>query len=687
MIGAALFLKLLVGTAHSRDPNRMHETLMPAPGAVHGLYPQRHTPETSWLEQRLASLWRGVQRPAAARSLDGQGFVLRVNRLAEELKSLTQPALHARTEQVRNQLMLSGFDSASAAQAFALVREFSTRVLGMRHYDAQVLGGWFMLNGMVVELETGAGKTLTATLPVCTAALAGIPAHVVTVNDYLVQRDAQWMRPLYAALGLNVGTVLEATAADERRAAYSCHVTYTTSKQLVFDYLKDRLVLGKLAASPLQLRIDGLQGERSRLRQLLLRGLCFAVVDEADSVLIDESRTPLIISRETGGVEQELAFHQALELAQRLRPKQDFQLTQRLRLVELTESGKERVAALAQAYAGIWRNGRSGEELASQALSALHLYLRDKHYMIKDGKIQIVDEFTGRTLADRSWERGLHQMIEAKEGCPLTRQKETLARISYQQFFRRYLRLAGMTGTAQEVARELWSVYRLNVASVAPQWASKRIQQPTRVSVSSAQKWRAVVTRVSELHARGQPVLVGTRSVAMSEHLSRLLQEAGVAHQVLNARQDQQEAAIVATAGERASVVVATNMAGRGTDIKLGAGVAELGGLHVIATELHEARRIDRQLFGRCARQGDPGGFEMLVSLEDELVEVYCPLLLRLPLKAIKRSPSRRPARWGWWIARAAQMAAEREHSRQRRGMLQMDEQLKTLLAFSGALE
>jgi preprotein translocase subunit SecA len=307
--------------------------------------------------------------------------------------------------------------------------------------------------------------------------------------------------------------------------------------------------------------------------------------------------------------------------------------------------------------------------------------------LIKQGKVQIIDEFTGRMMADRSWERGLHQMIEAKEGCAISNPKETLARVSYQQFFRRYLLLAGMTGTAQEVAGELWSVYRLNVVKVPNHRPSKRKQRPTQVLRNSANKWQAVVARIMELHARGQPVLIGTRTVGMSEHLSRLLQEKGLRHEVLNARQDDREAEIIRGAGERGQIVVATNMAGRGTDIKLGLGVAELGGLDVIATEIHEARRIDRQLFGRCGRQGDPGSFEMILSLEDELVEVYCPLVLRSLLIALKRGDIGVSERLSWRIVRAAQKAAERQHLRQRRSMLKLDDHLKTALAFSGHSE
>jgi preprotein translocase subunit SecA len=481
-----------------------------------------------------------------------------------------------------------------------------------------------------------------------------------------------------------VGTITEGMEPALRQTAYRCDITYTTNKQLVFDYLRDRLTLGNLT-SALQMNLERLHGEQSKVRQLLLRGLCFAIVDEADSVLIDESRTPLIISKDMGGLDEERIYQQALDIAAQLEPARHFVLIARQRAVELTQEGERRVGELAAPLGGIWRGHRRSLDLASQALNAKHAYIRDKHYLVKDGKVQIIDEFTGRTLADRSWEHGLHQMIEVKEGCPVTGQKETLARMSYQQFFRRYLHLAGMTGTAREVAHELWAVYRLQVANVPTQWAKKRVQFRTRIYRTEAQKWQAIVARIAELHRRERPVLVGTRSVAVSEHLSRLLQETGLAHQVLNARQDESEAEIVRTAGERGRIVVATNMAGRGTDIKLSPGVALLGGLHVIATEIHEARRIDRQLFGRCARQGDPGSYEMILSLEDELMGLYCPLVWK-PLHAGLRGMRLRAGTGlSWKLLRAAQRAAEREHSRQRYAMLKLDEQLKTMLAFSGA--
>jgi preprotein translocase subunit SecA len=603
-----------------------------------------------------------------------------------------QPAMddlhgHARrilAEDLRQQLRQQGFRLPLVARTFALVRATAQATLGMQHFEVQLMGGWTLLHGMVAEMAAGEGKTLTATLPACTAALAGLPVHIVTVNDYLAQRDADLMRPVYQALGLTVGVIVHGLEPAARRAAYACDVTYCTNKELAFDYLKDRIVLRR-NSSHLQLQLERLGQGPVRLDQLLLRGLYYAIVDEADSVLIDEARTPLIISGGDNNPPAQHVYQSALALASQLTLAHDFVIEGREHAIRLTPAGQERLAVLAPAHGGVWTGRRRREELVRQALTAQHLMQRDKHYLVQDGKVHIVDEFTGRLMPDRSWEYGLHQLVESKEACPLTGLHESLARMSYQRFFRRYLRLAGMTGTAWEVRRELWSVYRLAVVRLPTNRPLQRQHLGHRVYRTAPAKWEAIVTRVTHMHQNGRPVLVGTRSVAASEHLSRLLTAAGLPHQVLNARQDSAEAAIIAQAGEAGRITVATNMAGRGTDIRLAPGVADHGGLHVLATEGHEARRIDRQLFGRCGRQGDPGSYEMLVSLEDEIITRYTTrlwrwygaLTVRLPLTS--------------WLSIVvcwqAQRSAERFHARLRRELLRLDEHLETALAFSGHLE
>jgi len=564
-------------------------------------------------------------------------------------------------------------------ETFALISEVAERLLGLRHFDVQLVGGWAMLNGMVAEMETGEGKTLTATLPASTAALAGIPVHVITVNDYLAERDAETMRPIYEALGLTVGVALASMSEAERKTAYDCDITYTTNKQVAFDHLRDRIRLrGKSSQMSLHF-LDDRSG-------LLLRGLFFALVDEADSVLVDEAVTPLIISRRGKPLFEKDMLVAALEAAGALELGVHYQLNKSERRLTLTAAGEERLESWAEHRVGLWRNTRYRHELIVQALRALHLFERDQHYLVDEGKVKIIDEFTGRVLDGRSWEQGLHQLIEVKEGCEITGQMETIGRISYQRFFRRYLMLAGMSGTVHEVGGEMRDVYGLDVARIRTNVKKRRRVEAPRITVGSEEKWRRVVERIAAVHAQGRPVLVGTRAVSASEHLSELLRREGLPHRVLNARRDRDEAEIVAEAGGRGKITVATNMAGRGTDIKLGPGVAELGGLHVIATERHEARRIDRQLFGRCARQGDPGSFEEIVSLEDQLVAIYLPEWLRPPARwlASTRGAGRRLA---LALVTLAQRKAQARGARMRVQMQKMDEYLGNVLAFTGRLE
>jgi preprotein translocase subunit SecA len=575
------------------------------------------------------------------------------------------------------------FDDASVARSFALVREVSSRVLAMRHHDVQLIGGFALLKGMVAEMATGEGKTLVATLAAGTAALAGVPVHVVTVNDYLAERDAAWMAPIYAFLGVSVGVVVGGRPPDQRRAAYGRDVTYCTNKELAFDYLRDRVILGARAGN-LQLKMERLCGRSERADRLLLRGLHFAIVDEADSVLVDEARTPLILSGHAESQIDAATAKAALDLAAALMSGADYRLLMDERRVVLTQSGRDRLDELTDAMAGPWRRPVVREELVAQALTAIHLIRRDEHYLVADDAVHIIDEYSGRVLPDRHWTEGLHQIIECKEGCRPSPRRITLARMTYQRFFRRYARLAGMTGTAREVARELWWVYRLPVATIPPNRPVRRLTLPDRVLPSVDEKWRAIVGRIAELNGRGCPVLLGTRSVAASEQASRCLTDAGLAHVVLNAAQDRHEADIIAVAGRAGRITVATNMAGRGTDIVLGDGVADLGGLHVIMSERHDARRIDRQLAGRCARQGQPGCFQAILSLDDPLMAADQTGLVRWLARTL--APVLGP-----WVARAAirhvQRRTEAMHFRMRCDLLRSDTRLSEALAFSGAPE
>jgi preprotein translocase subunit SecA len=633
-------------------------------------YPERDEPRASKLERAMA----------AARYFTGRGgvghkrlarIVAATDAAAAGLDGLGDGALLARAAQLRVQLRRSGLDDLQlAAACFALVREAAARSIGQRHFAVQLIGGWAMLRGMLAEMETGEGKTLAATLAASTAALAGRAVHVITVNDYLAERDARSMDPIYRALGLTVGCVRQGMTPDLRRAAYRCDIVYCSNKEIAFDYLRDRMVLGgkPRAIAP---KIDALAGSALDER-LLLRGLQFAIVDECDSVLVDEARTPLILSAQGSRSQEEDLHRNALALARQFLPD-DYRMG--MDGTEITEAGLDKLEALSAQLGGVWRGPRRREHLVRQALNALHVFQRDKHYLVREGKVVIIDENTGRLMPDRSWEQGLHQLIEIKEDVEVTGRRETLARISYQRFFRRYLHLCGMTGTATEVGRELWSVYGLRVATIPTNRPARRRRLPDEVHRTMGQKWAAVVMAIRERHASGQPVLVGTRSVAASEHLAKLLDEARLPYRLLNARQDADEAQIVAQAGEAGRITVATNMAGRGTDIKLGAGAAERGGLHVICTERHDSARIDRQLLGRCGRQGDPGSCQAIVSLADDLLAAHLPLLPRG-----KWLPS-----WtGRPLLALAQWRAERLHSLARRDLLNLDDYLGDQLAFSG---
>ena len=661
----------------------MSDSSVLRPGIALGPYPQREDLRDGWLDRTAASLGGFIRQRAYGRRPGRGAFLAQVHAEGEPLGALTDRQIRETIPELRRRLYSEGLQEPLVARTFAVVREICTRRLGMRPFDVQLLGARVMLEGKIAEMETGEGKTLTATLPACAAALAGIPVHIVTVNDFLVLRDAAWMEPVYKFLGLTVGTITEGMSPEARRAAYACDITYGTNKQLVFDYLKDRLMLGR-DERHVHLQIEGLHATQARTSRLLLRGLCFVIVDEVDSVLVDEARTPLIISNMADASQEEQVYAEAVGMARQLTTGVDFAIRPREHEVELTERGKRHATELAQAYGGVWVGPRRREELLRRALSALYLFKRDKQYLVRGGKVQIVDEYTGRVMADRSWERGLHQMIEAKEGCAITGQQETLARISYQRFFRRYLRVAGMTGTAREVASELWAVYRLPVVTIPTNRKVLRRHLPDAVYMTADEKWAAIVATLQRLHAEGRPVLVGTGSVAASEHLSELLTADGLHHQVLNARQDQEEAEVVARAGELGRITVATNMAGRGTDIRLGPGVAELGGLHVLATERHDARRIDRQLFGRSGRQGDPGSYQTIVSLEDDIVSHTFKAYAKRVCAPFARSGKPLPGWLGAPLVGLAQRIAERRHAGIRRELLRVDDQLQDLLAFTG---
>lgn len=649
-------------------------------------YPERSEGQAGW-HDRLAEYLiaavlpiRDAWRDPAKRY---ERIVDLVDQYDNELRSASDPELLQRAKGMRARLRRDGFVPTLVGECFALVREAASRTIGKRHYESQLMAGWALLEGRLAEMATGEGKTIAASLPACTVALAGYPVHIITVNDYLAMRDAEQMAPLYAFLGLDVGIVIQGMPPVERRAAYARSVTYCTNKEVAFDYLKDKVALAR-RSSRLHVALDKLRGDQTRDDRLILRGLHFAIVDEADSIFIDEARTPLILSAMTQAAEDEENCRMALEVASSLTISEDYTLDQRERGIALSETGRDKIAEFGAALEGIWTSQRAREELIQQALSAHLLFQRDQHYVVSEGKIQIVDESTGRVMPDRSWERGLHQMIEAKEGCELTARRETLARITYQRLFRRYLRLSGMTGTASETAREIKALYRLNVVRIPLHKPSQRVHLPGRVCRTVEEKWQVVADVTAQLAQKEQrPVLIGTRSVEASEQLSAVLAQLGIEHALLNAKQDQSEAEIIAHAGEAGRVTVATNMAGRGTDIHLEPGVVERGGLHVILTEYHESQRVDRQLFGRCARQGDPGTCEAIVSLDDALFSLHA-ATARQAVAALSVEGRLAQRLVHRVLRRLAQFSAERRNVHTRIQNFKFDRQLEQVLAFSG---
>ncbi len=571
-------------------------------------------------------------------------------------------------------------------EAFALVREAARRTIGMRHFDVQVLGGIAMFHRSIVEMQTGEGKTLTATLPMFLRALAGKGCHLATVNDYLARRDAEWMGPVYRAVGLSVGVIESEMDPAARREAYACDVTYGTAKEFGFDFLRDRLLLRRQREGQVDL-LGGMlgQGRWGAAELPLQREPYFALVDEADSILIDEARTPLIIGAPPGEAEarQVACYQWAASAAGEFVEEEDYEYDERKRKVTLTAQGRYKARKLPKPEPLSPVGMNTIYQYAERAVEVARNYHGEQHYVVRDGEVVIVDEFTGRLGEGRKWRDGIHQAVEAKEGVEVTVPTGQAARVTVQDFFRRYEHLAGMTGTAADSAGELRRIYGCRVTAIPTNRPLIRKRLPTRVFGSSLARWQAVADEVAERVAEGRPVLVGTRSIDKSELLSELLSERGIEHQVLNARHLAAEAQIVAQAGEPGRVTVATNMAGRGTDIKLGPGVAELGGLHVIATEMHEAARIDRQLFGRSGRQGDPGTGRQYLALDDELLAV-----------AFGRSGAARYARTGDRLPgpvrgyerlfRRAQRKVEKRHFRDRRALMYFEKQRTKVLRGMG---
>jgi preprotein translocase subunit SecA len=646
-----------------------------------GAYPERRAPEPGRVDRFLIENYGRVAARFEMGSRSLERRAAEIEALAGAFSGLADAQLRAAADDLRAPFLRHGFHPDLVARSFALVREVSARRLGKRHYPVQLMGGLALMDGRLAEMQTGEGKTLTASLAAATAALAGMPTHVVTVNDYLAERDAEELRPVYEALGLSVGVVQHGQPPAERRAVYGADVVYAVNKEVAFDYLRDRLALGrrrKLA----NVVLDRIAREGGRETPLFLRGLYFAIVDEADSIFIDEARTPLILACRTGDAGEDELFRTAYLLSEELVEDEDFTVSPAGRHARLTAAGSAKVDEAARGRDGVWQARRGREELVTQALAARHLYHRDKQYAVKDGEVQIIDEFTGRIAEGRQWQNGLHQLIEVKEDCEVTSRNMTQTSITYQRFFRRYLHLAGMSGTLAETAGELRAVYGLKVVRIPTNRPEQRAHAGTQLYRDGDAKRRAVLRSALAERAKGRPVLIGTRTVAESEKLGALFAAECVEHVVLNAHHDREEAAIVARAGEAGRITIATNMAGRGTDIKLAPGVADAGGLHVMITEFSESRRVDRQLVGRGGRQGDPSTYEAIVTLDDELFTTFAARVVKTLTKTLA-GDGPFEARWAELLRRRAQSHAQRLAYRARMDTIRSQRQLDRALGFA----
>ena len=594
-------------------------------------------------------------------------WLRRVNKLTDEFARLSDDDLRGASLNLALEARRLQKNSLLLVRGFALVRAAATRTLGMSHYDVQLLGGRAMCSGHIAEMRTGEGKTLTATLPMYIHALQGRGALMATANDYLARRDAELMQPVYRALGLSIGVVQEDDSRDQRRASYACDITYGTMKEFGFDFLRDHSAQREAERNQLWY---GAPSASNSNDQPVHRPPQFLLVDEADSILIDDARTPMILSSaQDPSVQQTQTalYCWSAQYAPVFEEDLHYWYDREKRSVDLTPDGTSKVREINKPPELAGTGLLEMYDFVERAIQVHRDYQCDREYVIRDGEVAIVDEGTGRISEGRRWSQGMHQAIEAKENLTITVDSHTQAKITVQSFVNRFPEIAGMTGTADTSAREFKTVYKTPVSVIPTNRPIQRKQLPVIVAKDQAEKWRMIVDNVKEVHSTGRPILIGTRSIGISEGLSKVLTENQIEHSVLNARQIEYEAEIVGRAGEKGRVTVATNMAGRGTDIKIDDSVRELGGLHVIGTELHESARIDNQLFGRCGRQGDPGTVQQYISWTDQLLETAYGMETANKCRKRGGSRSRR-----WWIDLfyKAQQSLETRHYRSRKVLM-----------------
>ncbi|WP_322895978.1 MULTISPECIES: translocase [unclassified Yoonia] len=651
-------------------------------------YPQRLEPHLSPFDAGVLSILsylrplRGTKRPWG----DKSSIVQKVNAREDVLPAALEdclaelPALRRRLRRRSDNLTIP-----DGAVLLAFLKRMSKAALGQRPYDVQVAAVWSLMRGEIAEMGTGEGKSLTAAVAAAALALCGRRVHVLTVNDYLAARDAQRFEPLFTLLGLSSGCIDEAGSPDERREIYQRDIVFSAAKNIVFDYLRDQTGPASDMLSGLPAKLAQLIPQVTGQTMPILQGLDAVIVDEADSVLIDQAATPFILSggeATLGGLDAK-TLARALELARRLEDGRHFKTATASRRITLSDSGKMWLASWIGDDDGLLSVAPIREHIISQALVALHMLIRDRDYLIDNEKVQIIDESTGRVMPDRQWSEGLHQLVELKEGLEPSELRTTLGRITFQRFFPRYRHVCGMSGTARPAARELWESYGLTVRRIRPRKPDQKHWAPVQIFRSQATKWQAIGTRVHQFNQADIPVLIGTRTLEGSRQCSVVLTNMGIPHHVLNAEEVAKEAMIVALAGEPGQVTVATNMAGRGTDIVLSDQARAAGGLHVILTELHENRRIDLQLAGRCGRQGDPGHIDYFLSLEDNLFETAGPAIIRL-VRIFHRAGQKRTV---FALMRALQGKQTRRAETSRRRLQKYERQRERSLALSGTLE